>query len=88
MGQAKLRRTKEERDALAVEKRIVEQLEREENRRNNPPKPNPKLAMLLAMAASFAPTEVVSYECDLARQEREKRQCLPNNLPEIWDDNV
>lgn len=76
MGQAKNRGTKEERVTLGIQKRTDEQLEREAYRKANPPKYNPKLAMLMAMAASFAPTEVLSYECDLARQEREKRNML------------
>lgn len=83
MGQAKNRGTKEERIVLGIAKRTDEQLEREAYRRANPPKHNPKLAMLIALANSFAPAEVVSYECDLARQEREKR----NMLPELESEN-
>jgi DNA-binding XRE family transcriptional regulator len=82
MGQAKNRGTKEERIVLGIAKRTDEQLEREAYRIANPPKPNPKLTMLMALANSFAPKEVVSYECDLARQEREKRSVLPQTQDE------
>lgn len=82
MGQAKNRGTKEERTVLGIAKRTDEQLEREAYRKANPPTYNPKLAMLIALANSFAPAEVLSYECDLARQEREKRSVLPQTQDE------
>ena len=84
MGQAKNRGTKEERTVLGIAKRTDEQLEREAYRKANPPTYNPKLAMLIALANSFAPAEVLSYECELAKKEREKRN---NMLSDMETDN-
>ena len=74
MGQAKLRGTKEERDQIGIQKRLERELAHVKYLKAYPPKPNPKLAMLIALANSFAPAEVLQYECELARQQRAQTQ--------------
>lgn len=84
MGQAKLRGTKEERDQIGTQKRLERELAHVKYLKDYPPKPKPKLAMLIALANSFAPAEVLQYECELAKKEREKRN---NMLSDMETDN-